>query len=74
MKEVFQIIEMIVAILLLVVILLQQRGTGLGGAFGSEGFVYRSRRGVERFLFQATVGLALLFVGIAIAILIVIRG
>jgi preprotein translocase subunit SecG len=74
MKEIFQIIEMVVAVFLMVVILLQQRGTGLGGAFGSEGFVYRSRRGVERFLFQATVVLAILFVGIAIAILVVIRG
>lgn len=73
MKEVLQIIEIILAILLMTSILLQQRGTGLGGAFGGEGFAYRGRRGVEGFLFNSTVVLAILFTGVAIAIVLVIR-
>ena len=54
--------QMILAISLIASILLQQRGTGLGGAFGGEVTAYRSRRGIERTLFRLTIGLAVLFV------------
>ncbi len=53
---------MILAIALIASILLQQRGTGLGGAFGGEVTAYRSRRGIERTLFRLTIVLAVLFV------------
>jgi len=53
--------QMILAIALMAAILLQQRGTGLGGAFGGEVTAYRSRRGIERTLFRMTVVLAILF-------------
>ena len=53
--------QMILAMALIASILLQQRGTGLGGAFGGEVTAYRSRRGIERTLFRLTVVLALLF-------------
>jgi preprotein translocase subunit SecG len=43
-------------------ILLQARGAGLGATFGGESSVYRSRRGVEKRLFQFTIVLAALFV------------
>lgn len=59
-------IQVIVAILLIASILLQQRGVGLGGAFGGEGNVYRTRRGVERSLFISTIILSILFVVFAI--------
>lgn len=74
MKTAIQVIEIVLAVLLMTSILLQQRGTGLGGAFGSEGFTYRSRRGVERLLYQSTIVISVLFVSIAIALLVVIRG
>ena len=54
--------QMILAIALVASILLQQRGTGLGGAFGGEVTAYRSRRGIERTLFRLTIVLAVLFV------------
>jgi len=54
--------QMILAVALIASILLQQRGTGLGGAFGGEVTAYRSRRGIERTLFRLTITLALLFV------------
>jgi len=54
--------QMILAVALIASILLQQRGTGLGGAFGGEVTAYRSRRGIERTLFRLTVVLAVLFV------------
>ena len=54
--------QMILAAALIAAILLQQRGTGLGGAFGGEVTAYRSRRGIERTLFRLTIVLAVLFV------------
>ena len=58
--------QMILAISLIASILLQQRGTGLGGAFGGEVTAYRSRRGIERTLFRMTVVLAILFVAFSL--------
>lgn len=62
-----QIIQIIISIALIVVILAQARGSGgLGGIFGGEGGVYRTRRGVEKTLFNVTVGLAVAFFFISI--------
>jgi preprotein translocase subunit SecG len=47
-------------------ILLQSRGAGLGATFGGESSAYHSRRGVEKRLFQLTVALTVLFVGVSI--------
>ncbi|HUF07262.1 MAG TPA: preprotein translocase subunit SecG [Candidatus Binatia bacterium] len=58
--------QMILAIALIASILLQQRGTGLGGAFGGEVTAYRSRRGIERTLFRLTVVLAILMVAFSL--------
>jgi len=61
------ILQSISAILLVVAILLQAKGTGLGAAFGGGGTVYRSKkRGAEKFLFTATIVLAILFFGLLI--------
>ena len=53
--------QIIVSIALMVAILMQARGTGLSGAFGGDSAVYRSRRGIERRLWQFTIVLAILF-------------
>lgn len=53
--------QIIVSIALIVAILLQARGTGLSGTFGGDSAVYRSRRGVERRLWQFTIILLVLF-------------
>ena len=67
MPQTLLIIQIILAILLIVSILLQHRGTSLGGAFGGAGAVYRSRRGAEKFLFYLTIILAVLFITMALA-------
>jgi preprotein translocase subunit SecG len=54
--------QLIVSIGLIASVLLQARGTGLSGAFGGDSAVYRSRRGVERRLWQFTIVLTVLFV------------
>jgi preprotein translocase subunit SecG len=54
--------QILVSIALIVSILLQARGVGLSGTFGGDSAVYRSRRGVERRLWQFTIILLVLFV------------
>jgi preprotein translocase subunit SecG len=61
MTDTIKVFQIIFAILLVILILMQQRGSGLGMAFGGEGNVYRSRRGIEKFLFYATIVTAVLF-------------
>lgn len=58
----------ILSILLIVGIVLQQRGATLGGAFGGDNFAstFYKRRGAEKFLFTATIGIAVLLVLLAI--------
>ncbi len=60
------IIQLVLAILLSASILIQQQGSGIGGAFGGEGNAYRSRRGIEKLLFRATIVLAIAFFAVAI--------
>lgn len=59
--------QLIVSVALMVAILLQARGTGLSGAFGGDSAVYRSRRGIERRLWQFTIALAVLFAVFSLA-------
>lgn len=59
--------QIIIAVALIVAVLAQVRGGGLGGIFGQPDTVYRTRRGMEKALLQMTVALIVLFVGISIA-------
>jgi preprotein translocase subunit SecG len=59
--------QLIVSIALSFAILLQSRGSGLGGTFGGDSTVFRSRRGIERRLWQFTLVLIGLFVAFSIA-------
>ncbi|MCK4800304.1 preprotein translocase subunit SecG [Candidatus Parcubacteria bacterium] len=58
-------IQIVISILLISSILLQNRGSGLSETFGGSGNVYQTKRGFDKFLFIATVILALLFLGTA---------
>ena len=61
------VLQAIVAILLTVAILLQNRGSGLGSAFGGDfGGGYYTKRGIEKFLVYGTIVLAVLFLGLAL--------
>jgi len=61
MKTVITIIQIVVSIALAALILLQAQGAGLGSAFGGSGGSYRSKRGLEKFLFRFTIIIAVLF-------------
>ncbi len=63
---VLNVLQIASGVLLIAFILLQHRGTGLGGAFGGAGNIYRSKRGIEQVLFRGTIGLGILFVAVAL--------
>jgi preprotein translocase subunit SecG len=60
--SILQIIMVGSAVLMLIAILLQQRGATLGAGFGSSGELYTTRRGIDKNLFEVTVILAVIFV------------
>jgi protein translocase SecG subunit len=69
LKAIVPYAELTLSLLLIIGIVLQQRGAGLGGAFGGDNFAstFYKRRGAEKFLFTATIIVAVLFVLSAIA-------
>jgi len=66
MATYFNIAIIIISVGLVLSILFQVKGGGLGGIFGQADTVYRTRRGVEKTLFQLSVVLAVLFIVMAI--------
>ena len=66
MQTYLNVAQMVLSIALVTAILLQVKGGGLGGIFGQPDTVYRTKRGVERILFQLTIALVVLFVIISL--------
>lgn len=66
MPTYLSIAQILVAVALIVVVLLQAKGGGLGGAFGQSDSSYRTKRGIEKTLVQVTIALAIAFIVIAI--------
>ncbi|PWB38900.1 MAG: preprotein translocase subunit SecG [Parcubacteria group bacterium] len=67
MKNTLYIIQIVISILLIISILLQQKGSGLGSAFGGDSAVYRTKRGAEKTIFRLTIILCVLFLATALA-------
>jgi protein translocase SecG subunit len=65
--KILSISQAIVSILLVVSILLQNRGAGLSAAFGGEMGGYYTKRGFEKFLFYVSIALSALFIALATA-------
>jgi len=61
--------QMVLSVALILAVLLQVRGGGLGGIFGQADTVYRTKRGVEKVLFQLTIVIVVLFVIISLLML-----
>lgn len=66
-ENIYGIITIISATLMIAAILLQSRGASLGAGFGSSGELFTTRRGVDKNLFDATIFLAVIFVGSLLA-------
>ncbi|MFH1766886.1 MAG: preprotein translocase subunit SecG [Patescibacteria group bacterium] len=64
---VLTIIQLVLGVVLMIAILIQARGSGLGAVFGGGGNVYRTKRGIEKKLHNTTIILAILFFGISLA-------
>jgi preprotein translocase subunit SecG len=66
MQTNLNIAQIILSIALIVIVLFQVRGGGLGGIFGQQSGVYRTRRGVEKVLFRLTIVFVAAFLVISI--------
>jgi preprotein translocase subunit SecG len=66
METYLYVAQIILAVVLIAVFLLQVRGGGLGGIFGQQTGMYRTKRGIEKTLFRFTIILMLIFVIISI--------
>lgn len=69
-----QIAQIVIAVLLMLAILFQNRGVGLSGVFGGGGNIFRTKRGIEKKLFAATIVLAVLFFSISLAVIFLYKG
>lgn len=66
MQTYLNIAQIILAIVLVAAVLLQVRGGGLGGIFGTQTGMYRTKRGIERTLFRLTIVLIVIFIIVSI--------
>lgn len=68
---IFNVIQFILAVLLIVVVLLQQKGTGLSGVFGGSSNIYSTKRGFDKILHYGTITIAICFFALSIIRLII---
>lgn len=61
MKNILALIQILISTVLIILILLQAKGTGLGNVFGGGGETFRSKRGMEKILYSFTLVLCVLF-------------
>jgi len=66
MQTYLNVAQIVLSVALILIILFQVRGGGLGGIFGQPDTVYRTRRGVEKILFQLTIVLVVVFLVISV--------
>ncbi len=71
METIINIVQIALAVILVVIILLQNRGAGLGSILGGEGNVYRTKRGFEKILYVSTIVVSVLFFAVALANLLI---
>ena len=65
MQSLMNIVQIVLSIMLIAVVIMQVRGQG-GGLFGAAESSYRTRRGIEKTLFQFTIGLIVVFIFVSI--------
>lgn len=71
MKNILLLFQILVATGLVVVVLLQAVGTGIGSVFGGSGGFYRSKRGVEKLFVYLTIILSVLFLALSILLIVI---
>jgi len=71
--QTIEILLLIISVMIMAVVLLQQRSSGLGGAFGGDDAVFTSRRGAERSLYRFTILLGVIYVALGLYLVYVQR-
>ncbi len=74
MEVYLNVAQIIISAVLILVVLLQSKGSSFSGAFSTDASVFRTRRGVEKTLFQLSLGLAAVFVVVSVASVLVAKG
>lgn len=73
MQTALNVAMILISVVLMLLILLQSKGSSFSGAFGGDaGSINRTRRGIEKTLFQVTIGAAVIYVVLAIVSSVVI--
>lgn len=70
MDTILSIIQIILSVFLVTLILLQQKGTGLGSAFGGSSNIYTTKRGIDSVIFKTTIITSILFFGVSLMLVI----
>lgn len=60
-QTIFNILQIILAVILILIVLIQQKGTGLSGIFGGSSNVYSTKRGIDKILHYSTIVVSVLF-------------
>ncbi|MEA2088993.1 MAG: preprotein translocase subunit SecG [Patescibacteria group bacterium] len=71
MENFLIVLQLVSALLLIIFILMQQRGSGLSGIFGGSNDIYSAKRGAEKFLFKSTIILVVIFLGTGVIALVI---
>jgi preprotein translocase subunit SecG len=67
-------VQILISIALIALVLMQTRGEGFSATFSADSSIFRTRRGVEKTLFQLTIGVGVLFVIVSIWAVWTVRG
>ncbi len=70
-SHILDILQVVLAIIMIVVILVQQKGSGLGAAFGGSSNSFSTKRGIDKVLHQVTIVVVIIFFIVSIANLMV---
>lgn len=65
-QTIFNIIQIVLAVVLILIVLLQQKGTGLSGVFGGSSNVYSTKRGIDKILHYITIVVSVLFFALSL--------
>jgi protein translocase SecG subunit len=60
-QTIFNIVQIILAVILILIVLLQQKGTGLSGVFGGSSNIYSTKRGIDKILHYSTIVVSAIF-------------
>ncbi len=65
-QTIFNIVQIILAVVLILIVLLQQKGTGLSGVFGGSSNIYSTKRGVDKILHYSTIVVSIVFFALSL--------